>query len=387
MFIDIDCTQQKKYNQNTYGDYFLSKRYPDEGRLIAVLSDGLGSGIKANILACMTATMLLKFIEAGSNIRKACETIMNSLPVCQIRKISYSTFSAIDCNDDGEAKIVEEGNPQFIWIRNNELMDPPYKEVTSKTFKNRHMHIYNIKLEKNDRLIFCSDGVTQSGLGSTSLKLGLRREGLVKILLEKLKEEPSISSRNLSKYIVNVAEHIEPDRKAKDDISACVLYCREPRQSLVFTGPPYYSEKDKQYAKIFDAFQGKKAICGGTTANLISRELNRTIKSDLRKSTGILPASSEMEGVDLITEGILTLTKATEYLETNLTTPPNDAAGELISFLLDSDCINFMVGAKINQAHYDPNLPVEIEIRKNIIKKMANLLEEKYFKKIAIQYM
>src|SRR5574344_1388122 len=101
MFIDIDCSQTKKYNQNAYGDYFVSKRYPDEGRLIAVLSDGLGSGIKANILSCMTATMLLRFIEEDIKIKKAAEIIMNSLPVCKVRKISYSTFSAIDCDDDG----------------------------------------------------------------------------------------------------------------------------------------------------------------------------------------------------------------------------------------------------------------------------------------------
>lgn len=387
MFVDIDCTQQKKYNQNTFGDYFLSKRYPEEGRLIAVLSDGLGSGIKANILACMTSTMLLKFVEAGTNIRKACETVMNSLPVCQVRKISYSTFSAIDLNEDGETMIVEEGNPEFIWVRNYEIMTPECKIITSKTFSNRHMHIYKIKLEKGDRLIFCSDGVTQSGLGSPALRLGLRRDGLINILLEKLQKEPDISSTKLSKYIVNCAENIETDRKAKDDISACVIYCREPRKSLVFTGPPYHSNKDKDYAQIFDEFEGKKAICGGTTANLLSRELKKPIKNNLLNCNGNLPACSQMEGVDLVTEGILTLTKACEYLENNISPHLDDPAGQLIRFFLDSDWIIFMVGAKINQAHYDPNLPIEIEIRKNIVKKLANLLENKYIKKIAIQYM
>ena len=173
MFIDIDCSQMKKYNQNAYGDYFISKRYPDEARLIAVLSDGLGSGIKANILSCMTATMLLRFIENGQiPIRKAAEIIMNSLPVCKVRKISYSTFSAIDCDDYGSAKIVEEGNPEFIWIRNNEVMKPEYETVQSKTFKNRRMKLYKIQLRLGDRLIFCSDGVTQAGLGGGRLKLG-----------------------------------------------------------------------------------------------------------------------------------------------------------------------------------------------------------------------
>lgn len=387
MFIDIDCSQMKKYNQNAYGDYFVSKRYPDEARLIAVLSDGLGSGIKANILSCMTATMLLRFIENQQiSIRHAAEIVMNSLPVCKVRHISYSTFSAIDVNDDGHAKIVEEGNPEFIWIRNNEVLQPDYETIQSKTFKNRKMKVYRLDLKLGDRLIFCSDGVTQSGLGGGRLKLGLRRDGLIVLLKDKLAEHPDISSSELSQYIVNQARNIETDRNPKDDISACVLYFRKPRESLVFTGPPYHQSKDAEYAKMFDNFKGKKAVCGGTTANLISRELNKPITMDTTISIGKLPSCSYMEGVDLVTEGILTLTKTLEYLESG-TTDIDNAAGKLVNFLLDSDCINFMVGAKLNQAHYDPSLPVEIEIRKNIIKKMSDVLQNKYFKKVSIQYM
>ena len=387
MFIDIDCSQMKKYNQKAYGDYFVSKRYPDESRLIAVLSDGLGSGIKANILSCMTATMLLRFIENQQiPIRQAAEIIMNSLPVCKVRRISYSTFSAIDVNDDGNAKIVEEGNPQFLWIRDNEIMEPAFETIQSKTFKNRKLKIYKPKLKLGDRLIFCSDGVTQAGLGGGRLKLGLRREGLIVLVKDKLAQHPDISSSELSQYIVNQARNIETDRKPKDDISACVLYFREPREALIFTGPPYHQQKDKEYAEMFANFKGKKAIAGGTTANLISRELNRPITMDTTISIGKLPACSYMEGVDLVTEGILTLTKTLEYLE-NGTPDIDNAAGKLVKFLLDSDCINFMVGAKLNQAHYDPALPIEIEIRKNIIKKIACVLQDKYFKKVNVQYM
>ena len=385
MFIDIDFSQVKKYNQNAFGDYFTSKRYPETGRLVAVLSDGLGSGVKANILACMTATMLLKFIEEGSGIKKACETIMNSLPVCQVRKISYSTFSAIDCDEDGNVKIVEEGNPKFLWLRNGEILEPSCEILTSKEFPNRHMHIYHIKLEANDRLIFCSDGVTQAALGSKELRLGLRREGLIDFVKRELQKDSEISSSMLSKRIVKYAIGKEPDRKPKDDVSAVCVFYRKPRKAVVFTGPPYHQDKDKYYAKTFMEFDGKKAISGGTTANLISRELSVPIKANISYNVGNLPAISYMDGVDLVTEGILTLTRACEYLE--LGTANDDAAGDLMKFLLDTDCINFMVGAKLNQAHYDPNLPIEIEIRKNIIKKIADILQSKYFKKVTIQYM
>ena len=387
MFIDIDCHQIKKYNQNAFGDYFTSKRYPDEGKLIAVLSDGLGSGIKANILSCMTATMLLRFVEKQEiPIRKAAEIVMNSLPVCKVRKISYSTFSIIDVNDEGVARIIEEGNPEFLWIKNDEVMNPPYETIQSKTFQNRCMKSYKIHLELGDRLIFCSDGVTQCGLGNGRLKLGLRREGLIELVLAKLQEEPEISSSELSAYIIRQTKNIETNRLPKDDISACVLYFREPRTSLIFTGPPFNQKKDADYAKMFAEFPGKKAICGGTTANLISRELNRPITMDKEISIGKLPSCSYMDGVDLVTEGILTLTETLECLEAGKLDVDN-AAGKLIKFLLDSDCINFMVGAKLNQAHYNPALPVEIEIRKNIIRRMATVLQDKYFKKVNVEFM
>lgn len=385
MFIDIDCSQKKKYNQNAYGDFFKSERFTDMNRLVAVLSDGLGSGIKADILACMTSTMLLKFLKENADIEKSCEIIMNSLPVCKVRGISYSTFSAIDCYDDGKAIIVEEGNPDFIWIRDGEVLKPECTIIESKNFKNRKMRVYDIKLELNDRIIFCSDGATQVAMGTKTYPLGLERDGLINIILSKLKMDKNISSSELSNYLIKQIELIAPDKKLLDDTSIVSIYCREPRESLVFTGPPYHIEKDNYYANTFKNFKGKKAIAGGTTANIISRELNIPVKTDLSLNVGNLPGIYCMEGVDLVTEGILTLTKTMEYLEDN--NYQNDAAGKLMKFMLDSDCISFLVGAQLNQAHYDPNLPIEIEIRKNIVRKIAKILEDKYLKKVKVQFV
>ena len=385
MFIDIACSQKKKYNQNAYGDHFSSNRFPNMNRVVAVLSDGLGSGIKANILACMTSTMLLKFMENNADIEKSCEIIMNSLPVCKVRGISYSTFSAIDCYENGKAKIVEEGNPDFIWIRNGVVLKPEFQTIQSKDFKNRKMKVYNIKLEKYDRIIFCSDGATQVAMGTKQYPLGLERNGLIKIILNKLEQNPEISSTDLSKYLVHQIELIAPNRELKDDTSILSIYCRDPRESLIFTGPPYHQEKDGYYAKAFMEFKGKKAISGGTTANIISRELNIPVTTDISMSSGKLPGLMKMDGIDLVTEGILTLTKTLEYLESGK--PENNAAKTLMDFMLDSDVIHFLVGAQMNKAHYDPNLPIEIEIRKNIIKQIANVLEEKYLKKVEVQFI
>ena len=385
-FVDIDCYQQKKNGQNAFGDCFKSHRFTDEGRLLAVLSDGLGSGIKADILATMTATMILKFMEEGKDILTATEVIMNSLPVCQVRKISYATFSAFECMDDGNIRIVEEGNPDFIHFRNGEVVEHTPRVITSKKFTNRHMHLYNFKLQPEDRLVFCSDGVTQAGMGTDDYKLGWRREGLIDFVSSELKRNPTISSSHLACEIVKEAIRKEPERKSMDDVSALILYFRKPRKLLIFTGPPYRQDRDAEYSKMFDDFEGKKAIVGGTTANLIARELGREITTE-KYNKGMLPACSHMDGVDLITEGILTLTKVLEYLNEGYDRWPDDAAGRLIELLLDSDVIEFMIGSKLNQAHYDPDLPLELGIRKNVVKQLEKILSGRYIKKVNLRFI
>ncbi|MBR1777955.1 MAG: SpoIIE family protein phosphatase [Alphaproteobacteria bacterium] len=386
VFIDIGTAQQKKNGQNAYGDFIASKRYPEECRLIAVLSDGLGSGIKANILANMTATMLLKFAAAERNLIRAAETVMNALPVCQVRKISYSTFSVADCFEDGTVRIVEEGNPEFLHLHNGKVVAHECERIASQKFPERSMRTYVLHLEKDDRLLFCSDGVTQSGLGGSLYKLGWRREGLIDFVESRLASDPVLSCRRLAQEVVGEALTKEPDRLAKDDISCMVLHLREPRSLVVFTGPPYDSNRDAEYVGLFMRYPGKKVICGGTTANVVARELNREITTE-RFVKGSLPAGSRMDGVDLITEGVLTLSKAVEYLEDDPAVLPDDAAGRLVGLFLDSDEITFMVGAKVNQAHFDPDLPLELELRKNIVRRMERLLTQKYVKQVLLRFI
>lgn len=383
-FIDIDYYQECKYNQNAYGDCVKYERYPFEGRLIGTLSDGLGSGVKANILATMTSTMICKFLAEGRDILKAAEIMMESLPVCKVRNISYATFSIVDIRSNGNAKVIEEGNPEFLFIRDNKVQTLKPEIYTSKKYKNRLLNIYNFNIALNDRLIFCSDGVSQSGLGGGVYKLGWRRSGLIDFVHELLEKEQTISSRNISRAIVQSA--LEKDKfLAKDDISVLSLYARNPRKLLIFTGPPFHKDRDKEYATYFINFQGKKALLGGTTTHIISRELGIEVKSDKRISIGKLPAPATMEGIDLVTEGALTLTVVSDYLEQGEIT--DDGAGQLVSLMLDSDHIEFLVGSKMNEAHYDPDLTIELGIRKNIVRRIVNILEKKYAKEVSLKFI
>ena len=169
-------------------------------------------------------------------------------------------------------------------------------------------------------------------------------------------------------------------------MTCAVIYYRSPRQTMVISGPPFHPDQDKEYARQLDSFDGKKIICGGTTANIIARELGRDIFTSLKRSGG-LPAASEMNGIDLVTEGILTLSKTYQLLKDRDAVHTPSAATALAELLRESDVIHFYVGTRINEAHQDPTLPRELEIRRNIIKKIIRILEEEYLKEIRLNYI
>jgi len=172
-----------------------------------------------------------------------------------------------------------------------------------------------------------------------------------------------------------------------DDTSCCVVYRRTPRNLLICTGPPYDEQKDRYLAEKVRDFQGKRVLCGGTTASIVSRELQRPLTVSLEMTDKELPPVSYMEGIDLVTEGILTLSKVERLLAQGSSEKKHGPAHELVSLLQDSDKITFIVGTRINVAHQDPNLPVELEIRRNVVKKIKDLLEMKYLKDVEIIYL
>ncbi|MDR3134892.1 MAG: serine/threonine-protein phosphatase [Deltaproteobacteria bacterium] len=384
MFVDINHCQEKKHGQNAFGDYFVSQRHVKEGRLLAVLSDGLGSGIKASIMARMTATMLLGFIKEDMDVRKAASIVMGTLPVCQQRGLSYATFSLVDCDEDGRVRVLEEGNPDFIWLRGNRPLQAPYDYLEYKRFPDRSPKYYEFEAIEGDRLVFVSDGVTQAGMGLPGPNhSGLGRNGLQEFLKTRLDRQYTLDSARLSSQVVDLALKLSPQRQPVDDITAAVVHFRDPRRCVVFTGPPFEKRRDSYYAEAFDCFKGRKAICGGTTANFLARELKRKLRVGSERRGGIPPLSF-MDGVDLVTEGLLTLTRAVRYLETE-DLGQADAAGSLARFLLGNDIIHFMEGTGVNLANFDPAQAIDFDIRRNIVKKLGDILEGKYLRKVRIQ--
>ncbi len=389
-FIEVNSQQRNHDGERICGDVFLYRYIKEEDRVIAVLSDGMGHGVKANILASLTATMAINFTREHKEVARIAEIIMNTLPVCSERKISYSTFTIIDIESSGKVNILEYDNPSTVVLRGNHIFEPEWKKVVLDKGKNsgKVLKTCTFQPEKEDRIIFCSDGVSQSGMGSEAFPFGWERENISSYASTLVTSESSISAAVLAGKIVTMA-HKNDSYKARDDISCAIIYFREPRKLLICTGPPYEKEKDKDLATKVEGYDGKVILCGGTTADILARELNRTIIDELIFEDPELPPESFLEGIDLVTEGILTLQKVNELLKTynNSVKLGKGPADKIVRLIMESDEIHFIIGTRINIAHQDPNLPVDLEIRRTVVKRISRLLEEKWLKKVTLEYI
>ncbi|MDR0568343.1 MAG: serine/threonine-protein phosphatase, partial [Spirochaetaceae bacterium] len=393
MFIETASYQVKKKGQSAPGDVFLSQKSMSGARIVSVLSDGLGSGVKANVLASLTATMLAKFILMDIPPGRATEIIINSLPVCSERGLAYATFTLVDARHTMSVRIIEYENPPLIILRNGEplMLEKERIPITRKKKntgpQNETLFLSKLSALPGDRIIFFSDGVTQAGMGGETHPRGWGFKNAQNRVITAVRANPSISASALAQTLTQSAEYADQDGP-NDDISCAVVYFRKPRDLLVLTGPPFRPESDREFARIFTEFPGRKIISGGTTAQIIARELGGTITADTGAYSGDQPPGAKMEGADLVCEGILTLGTVAEELSADDSARPyqRSPSARIRELLLDSDRIAFLVGTKINEAHQDPSMPAELEIRRNVVKRIASLLEEKYMKAVYIQY-
>ncbi|PXY02856.1 stage II sporulation protein E [Marinifilum breve] len=389
-YIEVECQQRNQVGQSICGDVFMSRKLKDEGRTILVLSDGLGSGVKANVLATLTSSMILNYMKVNKDIRKAAEVIMKTLPVCSKRKAGYSTFTIVEIECDGDTRIISYDNPDCLILRGLESYKPECEELhpEGEANKGKILYSYRFKAQKEDRIIFCSDGVTNSGMGTRRLPFGWGMENVDQFAKGLIRKQPYISARRLGSDIVERA-CANNSNQPKDDTSCAVLYYREPRNLMICTGPPYEKSKDAKLVKQMSEFEGTKIVCGGTTAGIVSRELQKPIEVDLNICDSELPPVSFIEGVDLVTEGILTLGKVHRILSNynQNTVLRNGPADRIVKLLLESDKIFIINGTKINVAHQDPKLPVELEIRRTVVKNIVALLEEKFLKEVDLSYI
>ena len=390
LYIEVDVKQINHENEKICGDVFIKRRVKEDKRIIAVLSDGLGHGVKANVLATLTSTMALNFTIEHRKPERIAEIIMNTLPVCSERRISYSTFTVADLEIDGKVHLLEYDNPPALVLRNNQVLQLTREviEMENPEHKGKKLTFTSFYPKLYDRIVFFSDGVAQSGMGTKKYPFGWENSNIEEYIIGLLENDKTISAGKLAEKVVNkaVANDIY---KPKDDTSCASIYFREPRKLLLVTGPPIDRSSDKELADIVKNYNGKKIISGGSTTDLIARELKIRVTDSLDFLDTELPPISYMDGIDLVTEGILTLNKVWKILTamSHDYVPGKGPADQIVKLIMQSDHIDIIVGTKINEAHQDPNVPVDLEIRRTIAGRVAHVLECKLLKHITLRHM
>ncbi|MEI6158183.1 MAG: SpoIIE family protein phosphatase, partial [Atribacterota bacterium] len=268
IFVEVAHTQLSRYGEELCGDSVSIEK--DEQSTIISLSDGLGSGVKANILSTLTTRIIVSMLKRNSPLDEVVDTLAETLPVCKVRKIAYSTFSAIQVFQNGEAYLAEFDCPPVFWIRSGRVM---HVEGTERKIGNRVIHESNMKLRKNDWLVCVSDGIVHAGIGGV-WNLGWRWEKIASFLESSVNDH--IDAEVLAKKIIETTDRLYKGMPG-DDATCVVAKIRPPRRMILWAGPPEKASQDMMVTEKFLAYPGKKVLSGGTTGNIVSRFIGKTI--------------------------------------------------------------------------------------------------------------
>lgn len=387
-FIDAAYDSINKYGEELCGDSVEIIRLPDS--VIAVMADGLGSGVKANILSTLTSKIASVMLRDGTSIYDTMDTIVHTLPVCSVRKIAYSTFTLLKIYNDGQVYAAEYDNPPFFLLKGNNPVNVEKKETVINGKKVLESNFY---LDDGDTLAVVSDGVIHAGIGAV-LNLGWQWDNVLDYF-KRLCERENYA-KNISSGMIDACQNLYQYRPG-DDATAMVIKIARPGIVDLFTGPPINPENDRIIVRKLMEGRGKKVVCGGTAANIVSRELGEEIRVNLDFIDPDVPPTANIKGIDLVTEGVLTLSKAVEkiktYADLNLRDRPSNYFGKndgasLLASMLVHDCthLNLWVGRAINPAHQNPNLPVDLSIKLKLVDELKDVME-KLGKEVSLNFV
>lgn len=359
----------------------------DENSTVVVLADGLGSGVKASILSTLTSKIISTMMAEGLTLEDCVETIAATLPICSVRGVAYSTFTILHIVNNREAEIIQYDNPHVIMLRDGRNYDYPRSEMI---IGGKKIYKSVIPLYENDIFVLMSDGCPHAGLGMR-YNFGWKREDIVSFL-----ESISMvgyTAKTLSTILVDECNKLYGE-KPGDDTTACVVRIRKREPMNILFGPPSNRDDCDRMMSLFFSKEGKHIVCGGTTSSIVAKYLGKPCRATLEFVSSDVPPISEIEGVDLVTEGVITVNKvltfAKDYLKDNESysqwSMKRDGAS-LISRLLFEEAtdINFFVGRAINPAHQNPDLPINFSIKMNLVKELSQCLTQ-MGKKVKVVY-
>ena len=359
----------------------------NENSTVIVLADGLGSGVKASILSTLTSKIISTMMAANLPIEECVETIAATLPVCSVRGVAYSTFTIIHIIDNETAEIIQYDNPRVIVLRDNKNYDYPTIETT---IGGKKIYRSTIRLEENDIFIAMSDGCPHAGIG-TSYNFGWDRKDIVEFM--ETMSVSGLTAKNLSTLLIDECDKLygyEPG----DDATACIVKIRKREPMNILFGPPSNRDDCDRMMSLFFSKEGKHIICGGTTSSIAAKYLRKPLKATLDFGNSDIPPIAKLEGVDLVTEGVITVNKVLEYAKDYLGENQlyehwnyeRDGASLICQLLFEEATdINFYVGKAINPAHQNPDLPINFSIKMNLVKELSKCLKQ-MGKKIKVSY-
>lgn len=373
---EIGYESLNKFGEELCGDKVEILRTNDS--IIIVLADGLGSGVKANILATLTSKIIATMLSEGAEIDDCIETIASTLPVCNDRGIAYSTFSILIIRYSGEAYLAEFDNPSAILVSNNKVahIRRNYREIGEKKIAESQFSV-----QLNDMLVIFTDGVVHAGVGKL-LNLGWQHENIQEYIQNALR--PELTARAMVRQLVSACDCLYM-QKPGDDTTAVAIRVLEPVQARVMVGPPVDPALDSAVVSKLISGEGKKVVCGGTTSQIVSRETGKELTVNFEYHNASVPPTGSIQGIDLATEGVLTLGKALEiirqYMSLNakssdaINLNKKDGATKIAKLLLE-ECteVYFLVGRAMNPAHQNPDLPLSLSIKLRLVEDIAQCL-------------
>ena len=359
----------------------------DDHSTVIVLADGLGSGVKASILSTLTSKIISTMMAAGLPIEECVGAIAATLPVCSVRGVAYSTFTIIHLLGNETAELIQYDNPHVILIRNEQNYDYPKTEMN---IGGKKIYKSVIDLQENDIFIAMSDGCPHAGIGM-SYNFGWKREDIA-AFMESL-APVGYTAKTLSTILIDEVNKLYGG-KPGDDATACVMRIRKRVPMNLLFGPPANRDDCDRMMSLFFSKEGKHIVCGGTTSSIAAKFLGKPVKVSLSFERSDIPPIAEIEGVDLVTEGVITVNRVVEYAKDYLEgneeyeqwSMKRDGAS-LISRLLFEEAtdINFYVGRAINPAHQNPDLPINFNIKMNLVQELSECLR-KMGKRIKVSY-
>ncbi len=359
----------------------------DENSTVIVLADGLGSGVKASILSTLTSKIISTMIAEGLPLEDCVSTIAATLPICSVRGVAYSTFTIIHLINNSLAEIIQYDNPQVIIIRNSEIYDYPKTELS---IDGKTIYKSEISLTEGDVFVAMSDGCPHAGIG-IAFNFGWKREDIAQFMLSIA--DVGYTAKTLSTMLIDECNK-QYGYHPGDDATACVIRIRKREPMNILFGPPRNPDDCDRMMSLFFSKEGKHIVCGGTTSKIAAKYLGKTVKTSLNFERSDVPPIAEIEGVDLVTEGVITINKVIEYAKDALDKNElyehwsfsRDGASLICRLLFEEATdINFFVGRAVNPAHQNPDLPINFNIKMNLVEELSDCLK-KMGKRIKVSY-